>query len=120
MSSATKWAPLTERVPNPDFEEFARDKHCSWLLMASIRRAGGVKTVAGLIWKKIVVTHEGPVISAQYARDGAYVRVSLPGRAERRMPHKEATRRGSSASVALGDRRRRVSHEPFRGWAAGY
>jgi hypothetical protein len=25
MSSATKWAPLTERVPNPDFEEFARD-----------------------------------------------------------------------------------------------
>jgi hypothetical protein len=58
-------------------------------LMASIRRAGGVKIVAGLIWKKIAVTYEGRVISAQYARDGAYVRVSLPGRAERRMPHRK-------------------------------
>ena len=46
--------------------------------MASIRRAGGVKTVGGLIWKKIGVTHAGWGISAQYARDGAYVRVSLP------------------------------------------
>jgi hypothetical protein len=25
MSSATKLTPLSERLPNPDFEEFARD-----------------------------------------------------------------------------------------------
>jgi hypothetical protein len=25
MSSATKWAPLTQRLPNPNFEESARD-----------------------------------------------------------------------------------------------
>jgi hypothetical protein len=45
--------------------------------------------MAGLIWRKIVLTHEGRLISAQYARDGAYVRVSLPGRAERRTPHRK-------------------------------
>jgi len=45
--------------------------------------------MAGLIWKKIVETYEGREISAQYARDGAYVRVSLPGLAEKRMEHRK-------------------------------
>jgi len=42
-----------------------------------------------LIWKKIVETYQGRDISAQYARDGAYVRVSLPGLAEKRMEHRK-------------------------------
>jgi hypothetical protein len=43
----------------------------------------------GLIWKKIVATYDGRNITAQYARDGAYVRVSLPGKAEERMKHRK-------------------------------
>jgi len=35
--------------------------------------------MAKVIWKKIVVT----------LRDGAYVRVSLPGKAEKRMEHRK-------------------------------
>jgi hypothetical protein len=42
-----------------------------------------------LIWKKIVATYDGRDISAQYARDGAYIRVSLPGKAEERMRHRK-------------------------------
>jgi hypothetical protein len=45
--------------------------------------------MAGLIWKKVVETYEGRDISAQYARDGAYVRVCLPGLAEKRMEHRK-------------------------------
>jgi hypothetical protein len=45
--------------------------------------------MSGLIWKKIVETYEGQDISAQYAREGAYVRVSLPGLAEKRAEHRK-------------------------------
>jgi hypothetical protein len=54
------------------------------------RRFGIVgKLMAGLIWKKIVAKYDGRNITAQYARDGAYVRVSLPGKAEERMKHRK-------------------------------
>ena len=54
------------------------------------RRFGIVgKLMAGLIWKKIVAKYDGRDITAQYARDGAYVRVSLPGKAEERMKHRK-------------------------------
>jgi hypothetical protein len=54
------------------------------------RRFGiGGKLMAGLIWKKIVAKYDGRDITAQYARDGAYVRVSLPGKAEERMKHRK-------------------------------
>jgi hypothetical protein len=43
----------------------------------------------GLIWKNIVATYDGRDITAQYARDGAYVRVSLPGKPEERMKHRK-------------------------------
>ena len=52
-----------------------------------IRNSG--KLMAGLIWKKIVAKYDGRDITAQYARDGAYVRVSLPGKAEERMKHRK-------------------------------
>jgi hypothetical protein len=45
--------------------------------------------MAGLIWKKVVAKYDGRDITAQYARDGAYVRVSLPGKAEERMKHRK-------------------------------
>ena len=45
--------------------------------------------MAGLIWKKIVATYDGKDITAQYARDGAYVRVSIPGKAEERLKHRK-------------------------------
>ena len=54
------------------------------------RRFGIVgKLMVGLIWKKIVAKYDGRDITAQYARDGAYVRVSLPGKAEERMKHRK-------------------------------
>jgi hypothetical protein len=54
--------------------------------------------MARLIWKKIVATYDGRDITAQYARDGAYVRVSLPGKAEERMKH----RKQRAEPLALG------------------
>jgi hypothetical protein len=54
--------------------------------------------MAQLIWKKIVATYDGRDITAQYARDGAYVRVSLPGKAEERMKH----RKQRAEPLALG------------------
>jgi hypothetical protein len=58
----------------------------------------GVAFMARLIWKKIVATYDGRVVTAQYARDGAYVRVSLPGKAEERMKH----RKQRAKPLALG------------------
>jgi hypothetical protein len=45
--------------------------------------------MAGLVWKKIVAKYDGRDITAQYARDGEYVRVSFPGKAEERMKHRK-------------------------------
>ena len=45
--------------------------------------------MSGPIWKKIVGIHDGREITAQYARDGAYVRVSISGEAEERMEHRK-------------------------------
>jgi hypothetical protein len=45
--------------------------------------------MAGLIWKKVVATYNGGDITAQYARDGAFVRVSVPGKAEERLKHRK-------------------------------
>jgi hypothetical protein len=45
--------------------------------------------MTGPIWKKIVESHEAREVTAQYARDGAFIRVRLPGKMEERMRHRK-------------------------------
>ena len=68
-----------------------------------------------LIWRKIVVTHEGRDISAQYARDGEYVRVSLPGRTERRMAHRKQRAEPVARQLLL-----EIVVDENRYWTNGY
>ena len=57
--------------------------------------------MAGLIWKKIVAKYDGRDITAQYARDGAYVRVSCSWQSGRADEAPETARRAVARGILI-------------------